>query len=63
MAINPQNQSELLDIRYSNLPNEIGGLWGIYLTPSKEEHVEFISNRSLQKINFKQYFEMIFNFF
>jgi inner membrane protein len=62
VAINPQNEYELLDIRYSNLPNEIGGLWGIQLTPNTENHVEFISNRSLQKRYFKQFFKMIFNF-
>jgi len=61
VAINPQNEYELLDIRYSNLPNEIGGLWGIHLTPNKKEHVEFISNRSLQKRDFKKFFQMIFN--
>ena len=61
VAVNPQNEYELLDIRYSNLPNEIGGLWGIHLTPNSEEHVEFISNRSLKKRDFKKFFQMIFN--
>ena len=61
VAVNPQNEYELLDIRYSNLPNEVGGLWGIHLTPNAENHVEFISNRSLQKRDFKQFFQMIFN--
>ena len=63
VAANPHNKYELLDIRYSNLPNEIGGLWGIHLTPNTESHVEFISNRSLQKRDFKQFFQMIFNGF
>ena len=61
VAVNPENEYELLDIRYSNLPNEIGGLWGIHLTPNTEKHVEFISNRSLQKRDFKKFFQMIFN--
>jgi len=61
VAVNPQNEYELLDVRYSNLPNEIGGLWGIHLTPNIERHVEFISNRSLQKRDFRQFFQMIFN--
>ena len=61
VAVNPHNKYELLDIRYSNLPNEIGGLWGIHLTPNTESHVEFISNRSLQNRDFKQFFQMIFN--
>ncbi len=63
VATNPQDQFELLDIRYSNLPNEVGGLWGIRLTPNAEEHVKFVSNRSLQERDFKQFFLMIFNFF
>jgi inner membrane protein len=62
VAVNPQNEYELLDIRYSNLPNEIGGLWGIHLTPDLDEHVKFISNRALQKRDFKKIFNMIFNF-
>lgn len=61
VSVNPQNEYELLDIRYSNLPHEIGGLWGIHLTPNRKEHVEFISNRSLHKRDFKQFFQMIFN--
>jgi inner membrane protein len=62
VAANPQNQYELLDIRYSNLPNEVGGLWGIHLTPNTEGHVKFVSNRSLQKRDFKQFFKMIINY-
>ena len=62
VAINPKNQFELLDIRYSNLPNEVGGLWGIRLTPDLDEHVEFISNRTLRKRDFKNFFNMVFNF-
>ena len=61
VAINPQNEYELLDIRYSNLPNEVGGLWGIHLTPNTEKHVEFVSKRSLQKKDYKQFLQMLFN--
>ena len=62
VAINPKNEFELLDIRYSNIPNNIGGLWGIRLTPNSKKHVEFISNRSLEKRDFNKFFQMIFNF-
>jgi inner membrane protein len=62
VAINPQNEYELIDIRYSNLPNEVGGLWGIRLTPDLDKHVEFISNRELQKRDFNKFFNMVFNF-
>jgi len=62
VAINPNSQFELLDIRYSNLPNEVGGLWGIRLTPDLDEHAEFVSKRALQKRDLKKFLNMIFNF-
>jgi len=61
IAINPNNRNQILDIRYSNLPNEIGGLWGIELTPNSDNHVRFISNRETNKREFDKFFAMIFN--
>ena len=48
LAVNPNNKNQIVDIRYSGIPNEIGGLWGIQLNPNKQnhEHVEFVSMRS-----------------
>jgi inner membrane protein len=37
IAINPKNKNQILDIRYSTLPNEIGGLWGIELSKEVTE--------------------------
>jgi inner membrane protein len=51
-----------MDIRYSNLPNQIGGLWGIRVKPGSLEHVEFISNRDATQRDFKTFYHMIFNF-
>jgi len=62
IAINPKNKNQILDIRYSTLPNEIGGLWGIEL--SKEEknnsHVKYITNRTISKEKKKKFKEMLF---
>ena len=48
LAVNPKNKNQIIDIRYSGIPNEIGGLWGVQLNPHKhnQEHVEFVSMRS-----------------
>ena len=37
IAINPFNRNQIIDIRYSQFPNEIGGLWGIELSKEKSE--------------------------
>tara|TARA_B110000091_G_scaffold56126_1_gene61584 strand:- start:110 stop:1105 length:996 start_codon:yes stop_codon:yes gene_type:complete len=48
LAVNPQNENQIIDIRYSGIPNEIGGLWGVQLNSNKNnyDHVEFVSMRS-----------------
>ena len=62
VAVNPSNDKEIMDIRYSNLPHQIGGLWGIRVKPESIEHVIFISNREASKKDFKTFYKMIFNF-
>ena len=61
LAVNPQNKNQIIDIRYSGIPNEIGGLWGVQLNPSKhnQEHVEFVSMRSASIERFKVLRDMI----
>jgi inner membrane protein len=62
LAVNPQNKNQIIDIRYSGIPNEIGGLWGVQLNPNKhkQEHVEFVSMRSASIERFKVLRDMIF---
>ena len=62
LAVNPNNKNQIVDIRYSGIPNEIGGLWGIQLNPNKHnhEHVEFVSMRSTSIERFKVLRDMIF---
>jgi len=61
LAVNPQNKNQIIDIRYSGIPNEIGGLWGVQLNPNKhnQEHVEFVSMRSTSIERFKVLRDMI----
>jgi inner membrane protein len=63
IALNPKNNNQILDIRYSTLPNEIGGLWGIELSREKANngHVKYITNRTISKEKKKIFKEMLFN--
>ena len=51
LAISLHNSNLIIDARYSMLPNEISGLWGIELKQERDEneHIKFITNRSLSK--------------
>ena len=61
LAVNRQNKNQIIDIRYSGIPNEIGGLWGVQLNPNKhkQEHVEFVSMRSATIKRFKILMDII----
>ena len=61
LAVNPKNKNQIIDIRYSGIPNEIGGLWGIQLNPNKhnKNHVEFVSMRNASFERFKVLKNMI----
>ena len=63
IALNPKNKNQILDIRYSTLPNEIGGLWGIELSKEKanNSHVKYITNRTISKERFKVLKKMLIN--
>ena len=54
IAVLPDNPNQIFDIRYSMLPNEINGLWGIELNEDAKdgEHIKYITNRSLSKNRF-----------
>ena len=63
IAINPKNKNQILDIRYSTLPNKIGGLWGIELSKGKrnDDHVKYITNRTMSEATKKELIKMLFN--
>ena len=62
IAINPENKNQILDIRYSRIPNKIGGLWGIELDKNKDnsKHVIYITNRNISKDRLNILKEMLF---
>jgi len=47
LALDPENPLRIIDVRYSLIPNQVTGMWGITLDPSKasQEHVEWTTNR------------------
>ena len=61
LAISPTNKNLIVDVRYSILPNQISGLWGIELSPEADfiEHTKFISNRNKSENRIKALIDMI----
>ena len=51
----------IIDVRYSAVPNEVDGLWGIKIEPSKSpsEHVEWVVNRSDYKRKWERFFSLL----
>lgn len=47
LALDPTNPLKVLDIRYSQLPNRLDGMWGILLDPNaaRYQHVEWVTSR------------------
>jgi inner membrane protein len=47
LALDPNNENRIIDVRYSLIPNQVTGMWGITLDPSKglADHVEWSTNR------------------
>jgi|TARA_B110000967_G_C18865775_1_gene552611 inner membrane protein len=63
IAVSKNNPNHIIDIRYSMLPNEIAGLWGIELkmNAGKEEHINYITNRSLSRSKLNELWELFKN--
>lgn len=47
LGVDPDNKNRIIDVRYSSLPNEITGMWGIELdeTASDKQYVTWTVNR------------------
>ena len=62
IAINPFNKNQIIDIRYSQFPNKVGGLWGIEQTKEKSdnEHIDWYSARPNPTETWKIINSMIF---
>jgi inner membrane protein len=61
LAVSKSNPNLIIDARYSILPNEISGLWGIELKKeaNQSDHVKFVSNRPLTQKPLEQLWDMI----
>ena len=61
VSLDPRNPLQVVDMRYSTLPNQIVPLWGIRLSPvaSKEQHVEFYAKPRKERPGFKPLWKMI----
>lgn len=47
LALDPSNKNRIIDVRYSLIPNQVQGMWGITLTPNTgvEQHVQWTTSR------------------
>ena len=61
LAVDRNDPFLIVDMRYSHLPNEIKGLWGIRLDPDApvDEHVTWIARRSTDSERFEQLWKML----
>ena len=55
------DKSIITDVRYSAVPNEVDGLWGIRINPNKlhSEHIDWVVNRSNYKEKWKRFFDLL----
>lgn len=56
-----KSKNIITDVRYSAVPNEVDGLWGIKIDSSKNslEHVEWVVNRSDYGKKWKRFFNLL----
>lgn len=61
VARNPDAPDAVIDVRYSFLPNTIGALWSIALTPdaTPDQHVRYQTNRRSARASMAKLWQMI----
>lgn len=61
LAVDRDDSNLIVDLRYSLLPNQIKGLWGIRLNPEApaDAHVEWVSQRSGSQERLAELWQMI----
>ena len=61
LALHPDNPHQVIDIRYSMIPNRIEPLWGIELDPQRpaDAFSEFFTERTLTREDRQRWLEMI----
>ena len=55
------DENIITDVRYSAVPNEVDGLWGIRINPNKlhSEHIDWVVNRSNYSEKWKRFFDLL----
>ena len=63
IAVSPRYPNRIIDIRYSLIPNEIKGMWGIELDKSRQhdEHVNYVTDPQRDRHVFDTLWGMIVN--
>ena len=63
LGVDKNNKNIIYDIRFSAIPNETEGLWGIELDSNKSEndHISYITNRKKNINRYPILLNMIFN--
>ena len=61
LGIDEKNKDIIYDVRFSTIPNQVEGLWGIKLDKTKNnyEHIEYVTNRKRDLERFNILFNMI----
>ena len=61
LGVDKMNKDVIYDVRFSTIPNQVEGLWGIKLDKTKNnfEHVEYVTNRKRDLDRFSKLFNMI----
>lgn len=62
LALDDEDPSRVIDLRYSMLPNRIDGLWGIRLSAGRpDEPVEFFTDRATDRSERRELLRMLTN--
>jgi len=61
VAVSPDHPNRIIDIRYSLIPNEIRGLWGIELNEQadKNTHIDYVEDHARDSNTFNTLWKMI----
>ena len=61
LGVDKKNRDIIYDVRFSTIPNQVEGLWGIKLDENKNdfEHVEYVTNRKRDLDRFNILFNMV----
>jgi inner membrane protein len=63
ISVDPNNPDRIIDVRYSLLPNEVRGLWSIWISPNAkvDQHAEYKMDREVTAEKRAVFFDMLFN--